>query len=251
MSTCERFSGKVGVVTGGASGIGRAIAQRFVADGGKIVIGDVNTETFDALTEELGAENCCCVKCNVSVRADVDAMIQTAYDRFGGFDCMFGIAGINLMKDFLEFTEEENDRIFNVNYKGMFNTTQAAGRAFVAHKTPGVIVNAASINCRCACPNSTAYAASKGAIAMLTRGAAVELAQYGIRANCIAPGTTDTAMVGDIARNRFPNYTAPKLLIKRMARPEEQASLACFLASEDASYITGEVYFNVGGWGVA
>ena len=251
MKYSERFDGKVAVVTGGCSGIGRAIAKRFVADSGKVVVGDVDTASFEELTAELGAENCYCIKCDVSVRADVDAMIQAAYDKFGGFDCMFGIAGINIMKDFLDFTEEENDRIFNVNYKGMFNTTQAAGRAFVAHNTPGVIVNASSINARCACPNSTSYAASKGAILNLTRGAAVELAKYGIRANCIAPGSTDTNMITDIARNRFPTYTAPKLLIKRMASPEEQANLACFLASDEASYISGECYFNVGGWGVS
>lgn len=137
MKYSERFAGKVAVVTGGCSGIGRAIAKRFVADSGKVVVGDIDTDSFAALTEELGAENCYCVKCDVSVRAEVDAMIQAAYDKFGGFDCMFGIAGINIMKDFLDFTEEENDRIFNVNYKGMFNTTQAAGRAFVAHNTPG------------------------------------------------------------------------------------------------------------------
>ena len=205
MKYSERFAGKVAVVTGGCSGIGRAIAKRFVADSGKVVVGDIDTDSFAALTEELGAENCYCVKCDVSVRAEVDAMIQAAYDKFGGFDCMFGIAGINIMKDFLDFTEEENDRIFNVNYKGMFNTTQAAGRAFVAHNTPGAIVNAASINVRCACPNSTSYAASKGAIAALTRGAAVELAKYGIRANCIAPGSTETNMITDQARERFPN----------------------------------------------
>lgn len=184
-----RFAGKVGVVTGGAGGIGRAIATRFVAEGGKIVVGDVKTDTLEEITAELGAENCRCVYCDVTDRKSVDAMIQTAYDVFGGFDVMFGNSGINLMKDFLDFTEEENERIFRVNAFGCFNTTQAAGRAFVAHETKGAIVNTASINVRLACPNSTSYAATKGAIAAMTRGAAVEFAKYGIRCNCVAPRT--------------------------------------------------------------
>ncbi len=246
-----RFAGKVGVVTGGSSGIGLAIARRFVAEGGKIVVGDVQTEPFADITAELGADKCHCVYCDVSDRKSVDALIQTAYDVFGGFDVMFGNAGIQLMKDFLDFTEEEHEHIIRVNYFGSFNTTQAAGRAFVAHDTKGVIVNTASINVRLACPNSTPYAASKGAIAAMSRGAAVEFAKYGIRVNCIGPGSTLTNMVSGQAIERFPTYTAPKLMIKRMAQPEEQAALACFLASEDASYIDGEIIYCAGGWGLS
>ena len=246
-----RFAGKVGVITGAASGIGLAIAERFVAEGGKIVIGDMNTAPFEEITAKLGEDKCRCVKCDVTDRASVDAMIQTAYDVFGGFDVMFSNAGIQLMKDFLEFTPEEHERIIKVNYFGCFNTTQAAGRAFVAHNTKGVIVNTASINVRLACPNSTPYAASKGAIAAMSRGAAVEFAKYGIRVNCFGPGSTLTNMVSGQAIERFPTYTAPKLLIKRMANPEEQAAVACFLASDDASYMTGEIVYNCGGWGLS
>lgn len=245
----DRFKGKVAVVTGGSTGIGRAIAEQIVRDGGKVVIGARREGPFAEITEKLGAENCLCKKCDVGIRADVDALIQAAYDTFGGFDIMFGNAGVNLMKSFLEFTEEETDTIMNTNFKGMFNCTQAAGLAFVAHGTKGAIVNTSSINIRCACPNSTVYAASKGAIFALTRGASVELAEYGIRCNCVAPGSTDTPMNGEIARGRFPTYTAPKLSIPRMADPSEIANVACFLASDDASYVTGEVYFAVGGWG--
>lgn len=246
-----RFAGKVGVVTGGAGGIGRAIATRFVAEGGKIVVGDVKTDTFEEITAELGAENCRCVYCDVTDRKSVDAMIQTAYDVFGGFDVMFGNSGINLMKDFLDFTEEENERIFRVNAFGCFNTTQAAGRAFVAHEAKGAIVNTASINVRLACPNSTSYAATKGAIAAMTRGAAVEFAKYGIRCNCVAPGPTLTDMMSGQAVDRFPSYTAPKLLIKRISDPSEQAAVVCFLASDDASYMTGEIVYNCAGWGLS
>ena len=244
-----RFAGKVAVVTGGTSGIGLAIARQFVRDGGKIVIGARHDDKFAEVTAELGAENCYCQVCDVAVRADVDSLVQAAYDKFNGLDVMFGNAGINLFKDFIDFTVEEHAQIIHNNYFGVFNTTQAAARAFIAHGTPGAIVNTASINIRCTGPNTTPYAASKGAIASMTQGAAVELAQYGIRCNCFCPGCTDTNMVGDIARNRFPGYTAPKLMIPRMADPAEQANVACFLASDDASYITGENVFCVGGWG--
>ena len=162
---------------------------------------------------------------------------------------MFGNAGINLFKDFLNVTEEEHARIVHNNYFGCFHRPQAAARAIVAHGTKGAIVITASINVRCACPNSTPYAASMGAIATMTQGVAVELAEYGIRANCFCPGSTDTPMVTEVPRSRFPTYTAPKLMIQRMAQPEEQANIACFLASDDASYITRETISCGGGWG--
>ena len=174
MSTSDRFAGKVAVITGGTTGIGRAIARRFVSDGGKIVIGARHDTLFEEITQELGADNCWCQVCDVTNRAQVDALVQAAYDKFNGFDVMFGNAGINLFKDFLNVTEEEHARIVHNNYFGCFNSTQAAARAFVAHETKGAIVNTASINVRCACPNSTPYAASKGAIATMTQGVAVE-----------------------------------------------------------------------------
>lgn len=163
---------------------------------------------------------------------------------------MFNNAGINIFKDFLNCTIEDSDKIFNVNFHGVFFGSQAAAKAFIAHDTKGVIVNTSSINFRCVTPNTTCYAASKGAISMFTRGIAVELSKYGIRANCFAPGTTNTDMVGESARERFPHYTAKRLVIPRMATPDEQAAVACFLASDDASYMSGETIFNVGGWGI-
>ena len=183
----DRFKGKVAVVTGGAKGIGKAIATRYVQEGGKVVVGDICTEKFADLVEELGKENIYCLKCDVSIKDDVDALVQAAYDTFGGFDVIFNNAGVNIFKDFLNCTIEDSDKIFNVNYRGVFLGSQAAAKAFVAHDTKGVIVNTSSINFRCVTPNTTCYAASKGAISMFTRGIAVELAKYGIRANCFAP----------------------------------------------------------------
>ncbi|MCI9212673.1 MAG: SDR family oxidoreductase [Ruminococcus sp.] len=246
----NRFSGKVAIVTGGAKGIGRAIVKRFVQEGGKVLVGDICSDAFPSLTEELGEDNVACQYCDVSIKEEVDALVENVYEKFGGLDVMFNNAGINIFKDFLNCTIEDSDKIFNVNYHGVFFGSQAAAKAFIAHDTKGVIVNTSSINFRCVTPNTTCYAASKGAISMFTRGIAVELSQYGIRANCFAPGTTDTDMVGESARSRFPHYTAKRLVIPRMAHPDEQAAVACFLASDDASYMSGETIFNVGGWGI-
>ena len=116
MSTSDRFAGKVAVITGGTTGIGRAIARRFVSDGGKIVIGARHDTLFEEITQELGADNCWCQVCDVTNRAQVDALVQAAYDKFNGFDVMFGNAGINLFKDFLNVTEEEHARIVHNNY---------------------------------------------------------------------------------------------------------------------------------------
>lgn len=246
----ERFAGKVAVISGGTSGIGREIVNQFVRDGGKIVIGARHDTYFEEIVKEHGADKVYCQICDVSDRAQVDALIEAAYEKFGGFDIMFGNAGINIFKDFVDITLEEHDTLIKNNYYGCFNTTQAAARAFIAHGTQGAIVNTASINVRVVTPNTTVYAATKGAIRSLTQGAAVELAQHGIRVNCIGPGSTDTPMVKDSARERFPTYTAPKLCIPRMGKASEPAALACFLASDDASYITGEIMYCCGGWGL-
>lgn len=250
MYYADRFNGKVAIVTGGAKGIGKAIAKRFIAEGGKVVIGDICKEEYPAIIKEMGSKNVACEYCDVSVKEDVDCLVEKAYEIWGRLDVMFNNAGINIFKDFLNCTIEDSDKIFNVNFHGVFFGSQAAAKAFIAHDTKGVIVNTSSINFRCVTPNTTCYAASKGAISMFTRGIAVELSKYGIRANCFAPGTTNTDMVGESARERFPHYTAKRLVIPRMATPDEQAAVACFLASDDASYMSGETIFNVGGWGI-
>lgn len=246
MEKLTRFKNKVGVITGGARGIGAAIARRVIAEGGKMVIGDIDSESMKSLAAELG-EDAIVMHCDVTNRSEVDALIQKAYDAFGQFDVLFANAGICCFKDFIDCPIELSDEVFNVNFRGCFNADQAAARAFIAHNTKGVIVNTSSVTAHRVTNNSAPYCASKAAISQFTMALAHELSKYEIRCNCFGPGTTDTAMVGEVARGRFPQ-TAQRLSIKRMASAEEQAAVACFLGSEDSSYINGQTLFSDGGW---
>lgn len=246
MEILARYKGKVGVITGGAKGIGAAIAKRVIAEGGKMVIGDIDREALAAIEAELG-EDVAVQYCDVRNREDVDALVQKAYDTFGGFDVMFANAGICCFVDFVDCPIELSDEVFSVNFRGCFNADQAAARAFIAHNTKGTIVNTSSVTAHRVTNNSAPYAASKAAIAQLTTAVAHELSKYEIRCNCFGPGSTDTSMMGEVARSRFPQ-TAQRLSIKRIADPSEQAAVACFLGSADSSYINGQAIFSDGGW---
>lgn len=246
MRGLARFTGKVGVITGGAGGIGLEITRRFIEEGGRVVVGDVDQEGLDALEEELG-EGFRGRYCDVRNREHIDALIQTAYDEFGGFDVMFANAGICLFQDFIDCPIELSDKVFDIIYRGTFQANQAAALAFIKNDTKGVIVNTSSVTAHRVTNNSAAYCASKAAVSQLTMALAHELSKYGIRCNAFGPGSTDTKMMSDMARARFPE-TVKRLTIKRLAQAEEQAAVACFLASDDASYINGQTIFSDGGW---
>lgn len=246
MDKLVRFKNKVGVITGGAKGIGASIAKRFIAEGGKVVIGDIDKEALSQIEKELGS-NAVAMYCDVTNREQVDALVQKAYDVFGDFHVMFANAGVCCFKDFIDCPIELSDEVFNVNFRGCFNADQAAALAFIEHNTKGVIVNTSSVTAHRVTNNSAPYCASKAAISQFTTAIAHELSKYEIRCNCFGPGTTDTSMVGEVARGRFPK-TAQRLSIKRMSDPNEQAAVACFLASDDSSYINGQTIFSDGGW---
>jgi len=247
-----RLKDKVAVVTGAARGIGLAIAKRFVEEGAKVVLADIDERTGSLEAKRLGA-NARFIACDVGDSAQVGRMVGEACKAFtGDIDILINNAGIVHGAEFLDLKEEDFDRVLRVNLKGAFLVAQSVARRMVeqteAGRKPGTIVNMSSINSVVAIGNQIPYCVTKGGIAQLTRATSLALAPHGIRVNAIGPGSIMTEMLATVAkdldaRRRMMSRTP----MGRFAEPEEVASVAVFLASDDASYITGETIFVDGG----
>jgi NAD(P)-dependent dehydrogenase (short-subunit alcohol dehydrogenase family) len=245
-----RLAGKVAVVTGAAQGLGRACAERFLADGAKVVIGDIKRTDLAAWADELGQPaSLAAVEADVTKRADVERLVAAAVEKFGRLDIMLNNAGIARSQAFLDITDADFDDVLGVNLRGAFFGVQTAARQMIAQGGGGVILNMSSINALLANPNLATYAMSKGAMNQLTSVAAVALAPHGIRVAGIGPGTILTEMA---AKAVFSSDEARKTILSRTpigrcGQPSEVASVAAFLASDDASYITGQTIYPDGG----
>jgi NAD(P)-dependent dehydrogenase (short-subunit alcohol dehydrogenase family) len=242
---------KIAIITGAAKGIGLACAERFVADGARVVIADIDETAGNATVKKLGA-SARFIACNVGSAADVKAVVEKTIATLGGIDVLVNNAGIVSGADFLDVTEEAFDQVLRVNLKGSFLMGQAVARHMVDQvkkgKKPGVIINMSSVNAVFAIPTQVPYSISKGGINQLTKVMSLSLASYGIRVNAIGPGSIMTEMLASVnsdpaARTRLLSRTP----MGRMGEPSEIASIAAFLASDDASYITGQTIYADGG----
>jgi glucose 1-dehydrogenase len=245
-----KLSDKVAVVTGAARGIGRACAQRFLEEGCKVVISDVDGDNLAKTAAELGRPNeLRTVACDVAKRSDIDLLVATAVNEFGRLDIMVNNAGVARNQDLLEISEKDFDDVIAINLKGAFFGVQAAARQMIAQGGGGVIINMSSVNALLAIPTLATYAISKGGMKQLTSVAAVALAPHNIRVVAVGPGTILTDMVAsaifnsDAARQSVLSRTP----IGRGGEPSEVASVVAFLASDDASYITGQTIYPDGG----
>jgi len=250
-----RLEGKIAVVTGAGSGIGRAIALGYAKEGAKVVAADIVSErakaTAATVTGAGGAAEAATV--DVSKRSEVEAMIELALSAFGRVDILASVAGIATVRDFLELPEEEWDEVLAVNLKGQFLCGQAAARQ-MAHTGGGAIINVTSQVAEVAQPMSAHYHASKGGGKMLTKAMALDLAPHRIRVNALAPGLTDggdqTWMDTDKGRAWRPHREKllERIPMHRAAMPEEMVGAAVFLASDEASYVTGTSLVVDGGY---
>ena len=233
-----RLKDKVALVTGAAQGIGLACAQACAREGARVVMADVNEEKGGKAAADLHAAF---ARCDVSRKADVVAAVARAVSEFGRLDILVANAGIVHAAEFLDLEEADFDRVLAVNLKGIFLAGQAAARQMVKQGGGGAIVNMSSVNAVMAIPNQVPYVVSKGGINQLTKVMALSLAPHRIRVNGIGPGTilTELAKTAVLGNKEAERKILSRTPLGRMGEPIEVANVAVFLASDEASYLTG------------
>jgi len=246
-----KLDGKAALITGAAAGIGLACAQSLAAEGAAVMLADVNEAGARNAAEALQAQGrkAAAMACDVSKKADVERAVEATAQAFGAIDILVANAGIVHAADFLDIDEKDFDRVIAVNLKGIFLAGQAAARRMVKQGRGGAIVNMSSVNGVLAIPNQVPYVVSKGGINQLTKVMAVSLAPHGIRVNAIGPGTilTELAKTAVLGNKEAERKILSRTPLGRMGEPAEIARVAAFLASDDASYVTGQVVYADGG----
>lgn len=238
------LEGKTAVITGGAQGIGFAIAERFVAEGANVVLGDMNAEAVAEAAAKLGG-SAVGVAGNVTSSADVDALIATAVATFGSLDVMVNNAGITRDATMRKMPEEHFDQVMNVHLKGTWLGTRAAADV-MREQGSGAIINMSSISGKVGNIGQTNYSAAKAGIIGLTKAAAKEVAFKGVRVNAIQPGLIRTPMTEAMPQKAWDSKMA-EIPMGRAGEPDEIAKVALFLASDLSSYMTGTVMEVTGG----
>jgi glucose 1-dehydrogenase len=246
-----RLAGKVAIVTGSGSGIGKAIAIRLASEGASLVVDYRNhieqAQDTKAKVEAAGGK-AILVQADVSILADTQNLVDQAYKQLGRCDILVNNAGIEIESPFWDVTEKDYDAVLNVNLKGAFFLTQAFVRRLRDAKQPGRIINISSVHEDMVFPHFSTYCVSKGGIRMLTRDLAVELGPLNITVNNIAPGAIATPINTKLLENKTElDALLKNIPLGRLGTPEEVAGLALFLASDDGAYCTGSTFFIDGG----
>ncbi|MBB3601856.1 3-oxoacyl-[acyl-carrier protein] reductase [Mycolicibacterium sp. BK556] len=240
------LTGQTAVITGGAQGLGFAIAEQFIAEGARVVLGDLNLDaTQEAVNKLGGADVARAFQCNVTAYADVDALVDSAIEQFGSFDIMVNNAGITRDATLRKMTEDEFDQVISVHLKGTWNGLKKASTVMREQKR-GAIVNMSSISGKVGMIGQTNYSAAKAGIVGMTKAASKELAHLGVRVNAIQPGLIRSAMTEAMPQRIWDSKVA-EVPLGRAGEPSEVAKVALFLASDLSSYMTGTVLEVTGG----
>jgi len=248
----QLLAGRVALVTGAAGGIGRATAEVFVEHGARVAVADIAVSQAEAVAEGInaaGGAGAIALRLDVTDPVSVQQAMDAVVEAYGRIDILVNSAGIHIGHTVLDFPLEAWERVLRVNVTGTFLCAQAAARQMVKQGGGGCIISLSSASAKKPDPKGAAYCASKSAIIGLTRVLALELGEYGIRANAILPGATDTEMLREVV-GRVPGFREELMArtpLRRMADPRDQAHAALFLASDLARHITGEGLVVSGG----
>jgi NAD(P)-dependent dehydrogenase (short-subunit alcohol dehydrogenase family) len=241
-----RLENKIAIVTGAASGIGKAIAEQFINEGAKVVFSDVNSDP--SLVSAFG-DKALFVKCDVSKSAEVENLIGQTIKHFGGLDIMVNNAGIGGLGGIIEVTDESWDKTIAINLSGVMFGMRAAAKAMKEKGVRGSIINMSSILGKVGFNGAIAYCAAKGGVVQLTQAGALDLAADKIRVNAIAPGFIETNMTKDVlAMKQFNDMIVSSTPLGHVGQVSDIASAAVYLASDEANYVTGSVVYVDGGW---
>ena len=237
----------VALVTGAAQGIGYACAEALAENGYRLVLADINAEGVGSAAEALGNDTVG-MTCDMGNPEAINAMFDQIESDIGPVSVLVNNAGIANPGDFLETSVEQFKSVIDVNLIGTFVALQRAAKGMVANQIEGAIVNMSSINAQVAIPAIAAYCSSKGGVMQLTKSSALALAPHNIRVNAVGPGSIDTAMMAGVNANpEAMNVVMSRTPLKRIGTPREIGNVVAFLASEKASYITGETIYVDGG----
>ena len=240
------LAGRIATITGGAQGLGFAIAKQFVAEGARVVLADLDLDATAAAAGQLGDSSVAvAVRCDVTSGEQVDALVADAVAQFGRLDIMVNNAGITRDATMRKMTEDEFDQVIAVHLKGTWNGTRAAA-AVMREQGSGAIINMSSISGKVGFVGQTNYSAAKAGIVGMTKAAAKELAHLGVRVNAIQPGLIRSAMT-EAMPQRIWDAKLAEVPMGRAGEPDEVASVALFLASDLSSYMTGTVLEVTGG----
>lgn len=243
-----RFEGKVAVLTGGASGIGWRSAQLIAADGGRVVLGDLNEELLAARRDELGAAVCATVRTDVRQEESITNLVQTAVDTFGSVDLGVNAAGIGTVGTVQDHPLDQWQSVIDIDLTGVMLAVKHESKQMIAQGRGGAIVNISSINGRVAAEGMIAYCSAKAGVDMVTKVAGLELSAHGIRVNGVAPGYCETPLTEAAAGvPQVVDAYLRSIPLGRAGQPDDIGKAVVYLLSDDASWVTGEILVVDGG----